>query len=168
MTYVSVLFVFLFAHLYVLNYKIVVIEMDWIKDKINYLLEKYDTNEPTELAECLGIHIVYEFLADVQGYYVNAGDYKFIVVNNNLDYYDQRVVIAHELGHVLLHPTLNSSFLKNNTLLCTDKYEYQANYFAANLLLPDGFERDVDFKGMTVEQIAGVVGVPVELVTMKF
>lgn len=141
--------------------------MDWIKDKINYLLEKYETNEPAELAECMGINILYEFLADVQGYYVKSKDYKFIVVNNNLDYYDQRVVIAHELGHVILHPTLNSYFLKSNTYMSTDKYEYQANYFAANLLLPDGFEEDVMFKGMTVNEVAGVVGVPVELVGMK-
>lgn len=141
--------------------------MDWIKNKINDLLEKYGTNEPTELAEALGINIVYEFLADMQGYYVNSGKFKFIVVNNNLDYYDQRVVIAHELGHTLLHPELNTSFLKNHTYMSTDKYEHQANIFIANLLLPDNFEKDEIFKGMNLEQIAGIVGLPIDITRLK-
>lgn len=144
--------------------------MNWIKRKINKLLEVYETNEPTELCDHLGVHITYEFLGeqDLLGYYINSGNYKFIVVHDQLDYYDQRVVIAHELGHALLHPELNTSFLKNNTFQSTDKYEYQANVFASNLLLPDGFEKDVEFEGLTVEQIAEVVAIPVALVKFKF
>lgn len=141
--------------------------MDWIKDKINDLLEKYGTNEPTELTEALGINIVYEFLADMQGYYVNSGKYKFIVVNNNLDYYDQRIVIAHELGHALLHPELNTSFLKDHTYMSTDKYEHQANYFLAHLLLPDGFEKDIAFRDMSLKQIAVIVGLPIDIIRLK-
>jgi Zn-dependent peptidase ImmA (M78 family) len=141
--------------------------MDWIKDTIVNLLEKYGTNEPTELATLLGINIVYEFLADMQGYYVKSNKHKFIVVNDNLDYYDQRVVIAHELGHALLHPELNTSFMTNSTYMNVDKYECQANRFVAELLLPDGFEQGYEFKGKTVEQIAGMVGLGVEIVKLK-
>lgn len=143
--------------------------MDWIKNTIQALLGKYETNEPTELCDHLGIHITYEFLGeqDLLGYYINSGNYKFIVVHDGLDYYDQRVVIAHELGHALLHPELNTSFLKQNTFQSIDKYEYQANVFAAHLLLPDDFEKDVEFEGMTVEQIAEMVGMPVNYINYK-
>lgn len=143
--------------------------MSWINDTIQKLLEKYETNEPAELCGFLGIHITYEFLGeqDLLGYYLKTDTYKFIIVHDQLDYFDQRVIIAHELGHVLLHPELNTSFLKNNTFLSVDKYEYQANVFAANLLLPDGFEKDFEFVGMTVEQIADTVAIPVSLLKLK-
>lgn len=39
--------------------------------------------------------------------------------------------------------------------------------FAANLLLPDGLEKDAEFERMTVEQIAEMVAIPVELVLLK-
>lgn len=143
--------------------------MNWIKDTIQKLLEKYETNEPDELCDHLGIHITYEFLGeqDLLGYYINSGEYKFIVVHDGLDYYDRRVVIAHELGHALLHPELNTSFLKYNTFQSLEKYENQANAFAAHLLLPDDFEIDIEFWGMTIEQIAETVAMPVELINYK-
>jgi len=143
--------------------------LSWIKNIINELLTKYETNEPTELCQYLGINITYEFLGeqDLLAYYLNSGGYRFIVVHDSLDYYDRRVSIAHELGHALLHPDLNTSFLKNNTFQSADKYEHQANVFAANLLLPDGFEKDTDFEGMTIEQIAEMMAMPVELLIFK-
>jgi len=141
--------------------------LNWIKEIIDKLLENYKTNEPIELAEALNINVTYELLVDMQGYYLNSGKFKFIVVNSNLDYYDKRVVIAHELGHALLHPNLNTSFLTSGTFASIDKYERQANEFAAHLLLPDGFEKDIEFKNKTVEQIARMVGLPVELVNLK-
>ncbi|QUH28299.1 ImmA/IrrE family metallo-endopeptidase [Vallitalea guaymasensis] len=141
--------------------------MQWIKHKINNLLEQYGTNEPTELADYLGIAIIYEYLGNNNGLYINQNGCKFIVVNKNLDYYDQRVIIAHELGHAVLHSNLNMAYLENNTYYSRDKFEYQANYFVANLLLPDGFEKDVDFEGMSINQISGLVGMPIELVNIK-
>lgn len=141
--------------------------MKWIEHTINNLLEQHGTNEPTELADYLGITIIYEYLGNNNGLYINQNGCKFIVVNENLDYYDQRVIIAHELGHAVLHDNLNMAYIENNTYYSRDKFEYQANYFAANLLLPDGFEKDIEFKDMKIEQISSMVAVPVELVKIK-
>ena len=47
-----------------------------------------------------------------------------------------------------------------------DKYEYKANVFAANLLLPDEFQKDAEFEGMTVDQIAEMVAMPIELIRL--
>ncbi|WP_193774389.1 ImmA/IrrE family metallo-endopeptidase [Vallitalea guaymasensis] len=114
------------------------------------LLEQHGTNDPTELAYYLGITIIYEYLGNNNGLYINQNGFKFILVNNNLDYYDKRVIIAHELGHAVLHDNLNMAHLENNTYCSRDKFEYQANYFATNLLLPDGLENDIEFEGMTM------------------
>ncbi|MCT4542343.1 MAG: ImmA/IrrE family metallo-endopeptidase [Vallitalea sp.] len=141
--------------------------MQWIKHTINNLLEQYGTNEPTELADYLGITIIYEYLGNNNGLYINQNGCKFIVVNENLDYYDQRVIITHELGHAVLHDNLNMAYLEKNTYYSRDKFEYQANYFAANLLLPDGFEKDIEFRDMTLEQISCMVAIPIELVKIK-
>lgn len=43
-----------------------------------------------------------------------------------------RVVVAHELGHALLHRKENCAFLKNKTLLLTSGIEREANLFAAS------------------------------------
>ncbi|GMQ63520.1 ImmA/IrrE family metallo-endopeptidase [Vallitalea maricola] len=142
--------------------------MNWIKIEIAKLLDKFGSNEPTELANYLGITIIYDYLGNNNGLYINQNGFKFILVNNNLDYYDQRVIIAHELGHALLHDNLNMAYLEKNTYYSRDKFEYQANYFAANLLLPDGFEKDIEFKDMKIEQISSMVAIPIELVKLKF
>lgn len=144
--------------------------IDWIKDTIHKLLEKHETNEPSELCDQLGIRVIYEFLGEqeILGYSIKSVKAKIIVVDDQLDYYDRRVVLAHELGHALLHPDLNSTVIDKNTFQSMNKLEIQANTFAADLLLPDGFEKDVDFIGKTNEQIAAMVAMPVELVELKF
>ena len=46
-------------------------------------------------------------------------------------------VCAHELGHSILRPNVNTPFLRKHTLFSIDKIERQANTFAVELLLPD-------------------------------
>lgn len=48
-----------------------------------------------------------------------------------------QVIVAHELGHALLHRKENCAFIKNKTLLLTTGIEREANQFAATLLIPD-------------------------------
>lgn len=50
----------------------------------------------------------------------------------------------------------NCYFLRNKTLLCTDKLENEANTFAAELLVPDSVI--YENPGMTKGQIARLVG----------
>lgn len=75
----------------------------------------------------------------------------------------QRFVCAHELGHAVLHPGLNTPFMKANTLLSTDRIEREANTFAVELLMPDDVIREYE----TIHQAAAVCGVPEEVVLLK-
>ena len=51
-------------------------------------------------------------------------------------------VMAHELGHAILHKTENCYFIRNKTFLSTAWIEKEANTFAAELLIPDSLIRD--------------------------
>jgi Zn-dependent peptidase ImmA (M78 family) len=75
------------------------------------------------------------------------------------------MVMAHELGHAILHVKDNCYFLNSNTFLLTSKLEKQANIFAAELLLTDNFLNDCD--GLNIEQISCLTGVNINLVKLK-
>jgi Zn-dependent peptidase ImmA (M78 family) len=72
-------------------------------------------------------------------------------------------VCAHELGHAVCHPHLNTPFLKAHTLFSTDKIEHEANAFAVELLMPDSIILEDD----SIYNIAHCVGVPEQLVELK-
>lgn len=101
---------------------------------INNLVSEHHTRNPYTIASQLGIIVLEEELGTINGYYNEVMDYKFIHVNTNLPEHHKRFVVAHELGHALLHPNFNQFFLKNHTLLNIDKYEKEANIFAVQLI----------------------------------
>ena len=49
----------------------------------------------------------------------------------------ERHVLAHELGHAILHPKTNITYLESNTFYSKEKFEIAANTFAAELLIED-------------------------------
>jgi Zn-dependent peptidase ImmA (M78 family) len=107
----------------------------WIEKKVKDLFEKYNTNDPFVLAENLNIIINQYDLGETFGFFQHCYRKKIINVNINLDEAWKKFVVAHELGHALLHPDINTPFLKRNTLLSIEKIEREANYFACYLLL---------------------------------
>jgi Zn-dependent peptidase ImmA (M78 family) len=86
-----------------------------------------------------------------------------IVIDQSLDAYDARLIHAHEIGHALYghRGTLRS--------LSVDKWfdskaERQAWQVAAHLLIPERVF--YEYRGWTVEDIAGLCGVPDWLMAM--
>src|SRR5690606_32336512 len=84
-------------------------------------------------------------------------------INNDLDRPMQRFVCAHELGHAMLHPGINTPFLKANTLFSINRLEREANEFAVELLIPDDLLRE----HQTIYEVATACGVPGEVVELK-
>lgn len=107
----------------------------WIENKVEDLFKKHRTNDPFVIAENLNIVINQYDLGKTYGFFQHCYRKKIINVNINLDERWKKFVIAHELGHALLHPNTNTPFLKKNTLLSVEKIEREANYFACHLLL---------------------------------
>lgn len=138
--------------------------MGSIKNKVNRLIQKYNTNDPFELAQLLGIEVLYENLGDVLGYYSNTFRIPVIHINNNLDVKLQRFTCSHELGHAFLHHDTNTTFLKSKTLFSTDHLEVEANIFAIELLFYQAQESD----HITIHEATEQYGIPEQLLIKKF
>lgn len=141
--------------------------MDYVRDIAQQMIKKYKTNDPFELAELLKIKIVYEYLGKhTRGFYQACPKVKIIHINNELDNADRRIVCSHELGHAVLHSKLNTVFLQKNTFYVKNKFEREANTFAAELIVPSGlFVEHTDY---TIDQIAALHNIPVGLLKLKY
>lgn len=133
--------------------------------EINSLIEKTGTNNPFEIAEQLGVVVRYDPLGQIQGYYLKAGGIRVVVINSDLPEQLRRFILAHELGHIILHP-YSTVFAMRHTLLVTDKQEVEADRFAIHLLLTDEMlEANAHY---TVDQWAGLFGLPREIIQLRF
>lgn len=134
---------------------------------VAWLVKKYGTNHPAELADYLNIEIVYMPLGKhVSGYYKYLKRRKYIFINADIeDDSFRRVVLAHELGHAIMHRTENCTFLSAHTLLLTSRIEMQANMFAAYLLIDDDMLNN--FCDFTMKQFCQCTGFPKELINIR-
>lgn len=132
---------------------------------INRLVKQHKTRNPIEIAENLGIIILYENLGSINGYYNTAFRQKFIHINENLPDCKKYFTAAHELGHALLHPKVNTPFLRENTLFSVNKLEIEANKFAVNLLISD--EELNEYKECTIKQLSMIYGYHKNLIKLR-
>lgn len=136
-----------------------------IKLLIKKLTTKYQTTNPFLLSNALGITIFFEELGSINGYYNKQLRMKQIHINCNLDEHLKHLTCAHELGHSLLHPKINTIFLSKNTLLSVDKIEMEANKFAVELLITD--ELINDYKNYSIEQLSLLFGYHRKLIELR-
>lgn len=134
-----------------------------VKKTAIHLVKKHETNCPFRIAKNKGIIVQFQDLGDIWGYYFVYKRVPIIVISSRLKETLQKVVCAHELGHAIFHPKLNTSFMKNNTYFSMDKVEREANLFAAELLISDESITEVS----NIYELASLHGVPIELVKLK-
>ena len=112
--------------------------------RVKKLVKKWGTRNPFSLCKYLKIDILYHELGEVKGYFKKSMGKKIIILNENLDEFSMKIVLAHELGHALLHYSKEISFMKEYYLLPKNSiWEYEANKFAAELLLDENIEYDI-------------------------
>ena len=87
-----------------------------IRRRVKNLEKKYGTKNPYSLCSKLKIKILYSDLGDIKGIYKKILGNRFIVINENLDEFCQKVVLAHELGHAILHNSKEVQALKDYDL----------------------------------------------------
>lgn len=137
--------------------------MDWIDDIITGLIETYNTNNIYELYDLLDIQIIRLdknniLLKGNDGFYQrNYFDQEIVFIDEDLDYQYEKFVLAHELGHAILHTTIYTAAFNIN-FINTGKFEKQATYFALKL---SNIKIDpIDFEGLSIEQISCALYVP--------
>jgi len=138
--------------------------MGWIDDIIVGLLEIYGTRDIYEFYDCLEISIVYLDKSNIllQGhdavYNRSYLDQETVFIKKGLAPEYERFILAHELGHGILHTNMAKSAF--SPLANLDKLEKQANYFAVKLL---GVKLDnVALEGFTMEQVASTLELPMK------
>ncbi|MGM9571316.1 MAG: ImmA/IrrE family metallo-endopeptidase [bacterium] len=139
----------------------------YIKKIVKRIINTHETNNPWKLAKALNILVTLEPLGkNIKGFFTTVLRIKQIVINSDLDEISQNIVLAHELGHAVLHSNQILGYLKEHTLFPTGRYEKEANKFAAELLISDDHEEF--FKEYGYIRVAECLGVPAELAEYKF
>ena len=112
----------------------------YVYQKVEKLVRKHGTRDPFELLDALRVQVRFYFdLHRTKGFSRYFLRQYFVGINGNLPKEEQRIVAAHELGHIVLH----AEALRDSPLFDTAVYdkrsstEYEANLFAADLLLRD-------------------------------
>jgi Zn-dependent peptidase ImmA (M78 family) len=146
-------------------------KMKQIEKLAHGLTQQYGTSSPFELCDYLGIDVFGpELPARVKGLcFQNQEGGSVILLNRTLEGQEKKFCCAHELGHVLLHPGLNAQTMADLTNLCVPRYEHEADFFAACLLIdPDLDEWSQSYDPLTVDQIACLSGLPKRVVDLRF
>ena len=136
-----------------------------IKKLADFIAKKYQTRNPFEILKGMNTILVFAPLVDIRGFYQSFQRNNIIYIDENLQEHEQRLVCAHELGHMLLHKNENTVFMDSRTHLKTSTYETEANKFAVELLIPN--EVILENWKCTTEQLSFLTGYPVELIKLR-
>lgn len=117
--------------------------IDFICSEVDRLCEKYGERDPRCLADAMDVIVRCDPMGtdekSCKGFFIYQSRKRLITVNSELKEAVQRIILAHELGHAVLHKDEarlrafhDFSLYENNI-----RFEYEANIFAAELLLDD-------------------------------
>lgn len=137
-----------------------------IKVVVSNLIKKYETNDIYELIDKMDIIFLRVPLdPSINGFYQYFKRNKIIYINSILSPDIERHVLAHELGHAVLHPKSNSIYLECNTFYSKDQFEIEANSFASEILIPDNIFTLHPNK--TITDISLIENLPIQLLELK-
>jgi len=137
--------------------------------RVKNLVKKYGTRDPFLLASCLNLNVKFlEYSDNTKGYYIKVEKNKFIIINSNLTEDEKRIVLAHEIGHAVMHSSKEIHFLRENTLFPKGRHENEANKFAAELLIDLNSVDKCYIEELSLEQLSRFMMVPKELIELKF
>lgn len=136
-----------------------------IKKLADWYVRKLGTRNPFSIASSLNILVKTENLGSYSGCYIYLNRHRCIFLNRDLAEEERQLVMAHELGHAILHKRQNCYFIRNKILLLCSKIEREANLFAVNLLIDD--EDLEQYRGFTTNQLSSVYGMDRRLIEMK-
>ena len=111
-------------------------QMPNIPLRVRNLVKRLDSSDPIMIAKKLNITIIYGKTPEkVNGFWRRILRRKYIGVNEDItEEWEQKAVIAHELGHIFLHPGYASYCIAGRTYLSNSHKEGEADQFSAELL----------------------------------
>ena len=112
----------------------------YIYTETKKLIKKYGTRNPFEIMDQMNIVVgKTSRYKTLKGYCFMSCKTIYVMISSFLSEEEKMIVAAHELGHIILHRSqLKMAPMQDDTLYnMTDNTEYQANLFAADLLIDD-------------------------------
>ena len=145
--------------------------MDYITRTANKLTRKYQTRDPFELCGALGVRIRYMDLGtNIKAYYFYQSRIRNIVLNNRVSEVVRRILVAHELAHDQIHRDIAMlrGFQELELFDRANPTEYEANIFAAEVLIDDGELLELlNREDMSFFDVASELYVPAGLLDFK-
>lgn len=142
-----------------------------IYEKANALVQRSETRNALKIARNLDILVQYvDNFDELLGMYTYKWKKSIILLNSRLDEYMLQMVAAHEIGHDLLHRDLakeNKSMQEFVLFNIRDNTEYEANAFAAHLLLDNEEVYEMAREGYDVVQISKSLNTNINLMLIK-
>lgn len=142
-----------------------------IVQSANRLIKKYGTRNPYELTDALHITVLPRQFRHQLGAYTKVLNNKFIFIKEDLDPCLKKIVLYHELGHDRLHQDYlraAGAFQEFHLFdMKSDRMEYEANVFAAQLDLPDEEILGLIRQGLDIQQTAACMHSDINLVALK-
>ena len=130
--------------------------------------------DPFRICKELGILTLFApmgtFPGACKGFFLSQSRKMAVTVNSDLSEELQRIICAHELGHAVLHRKGAGLKAFHDFILfdTVSHYEYEANLFAAELLLRDKEVLAALNDDLSFFQAAQALNVPAELLDFKF
>ena len=148
--------------------------LEFISRSVEDLKRDFADNDPFQIVKSMGIILLFEGMGKAKnackGFFLVKYDQPSITINSDLPKITQKIICAHELGHAVLHSQEAGMEAFHDVALfdTASLAEYEANVFAAELLLGDEdvlelLNDDTSFFG-----VASTLRVPPELLDFKF
>ncbi len=146
---------------------------DDIVKAVEQLKKRFHEDDPFLLARAMGIILLPRSFAlgenAMKGFFLQKNRIKTITYNVDLPVALQRIILAHELGHAMLHAKSGVYAFHDLGLFDeSSRFEKEANLFAAELLLKDDEVLDSMNADGTFFSAAASLKVPTELLDFKF
>ena len=142
-----------------------------IVQKANRIVAQCGTRDPKRIAKELGIEVMYLPFSKQRGAYKVIMRNRFMFIKDNLHPVMENIVLLHELGHDTLHreeATRTGGFEEFNIFEMQDnRMEYEANFFASQVALPDADFLELAERGYDTQQIARTLNSDINLVALK-
>jgi len=146
---------------------------DTVCEAVAAIRKTTDVTDPIRLCKELRILLLQKPLGTepdaIKGFYYMNHRIKSITVNSDLPEIIQRIIIAHEIGHAMLHASSGINEFHDVGLYDeSSAREKEANLFAAELMLRDEDVLEAMNGDTTFSAAAAQLLVPMELLDFKF
>ena len=134
------------------------------------LIAEFETRDPFRIAFLMDIAVKYIDTKRQKRLCAFFDDIPFIFINQNLSEEMRRMTCAHELGHILLHKDIlsgNIPLLEYELFDIHSSAEYEANVFAANLLIDEEELLNLMKEGRDMVEIASAMNINVNLLMIR-